>query len=162
MIPWKIFPQFMLQFLRGLSPSFASIIERTLHRKWSFPLQISVNVTKSAGNCGFGNIYWRNSYGKLHFVCSGIMNERSFFSLIASDGFLMVSGVIGFNWLAQFRIMLGLEFEEDLQSISYSKSLSYISTRNFEEDFSNINYMLKFSIPNYIVYLHSFIWFSQT
>ena len=32
-----------------------------LHKKWSFPLRISsVNVTKSAGNCGFGHIYWRN------------------------------------------------------------------------------------------------------
>ena len=28
-------------------------------KKWSFPLRISsVNVTKSAGNCGFGHIYW--------------------------------------------------------------------------------------------------------
>ena len=33
----------------------------TLHKKWSFPFGISpVNVTKSAGNCGFGHIYWRN------------------------------------------------------------------------------------------------------
>ena len=31
----------------------------SLHKKWSFPLRIpSVNVTKSAGNCG--HIYWRN------------------------------------------------------------------------------------------------------
>ena len=30
----------------------------TLHKKWSFPLNISsVNVTKSAGNYGFGHIY---------------------------------------------------------------------------------------------------------
>ena len=33
----------------------------TLHKKWSFPLRISsVNVTKFAGNYGFGHIYWRN------------------------------------------------------------------------------------------------------
>ena len=32
-----------------------------LHKKWSFPLRISsVNVTKSAGNCGFDHIYWKN------------------------------------------------------------------------------------------------------
>ena len=37
----------------------------------SFPLRISsVNVTKSAENCGFGHIYWRNLNGKLHFLCS--------------------------------------------------------------------------------------------
>ena len=34
----------------------------SMHKKWSFPLMISsVNVTKSARNCGFGHIYWRNS-----------------------------------------------------------------------------------------------------
>ena len=33
----------------------------TLHKTWSFPLRIfSVNVTKSAGNCRFGYIYWTN------------------------------------------------------------------------------------------------------
>ena len=32
-----------------------------LHQKWSFLLSIfSVNVNKSAGNCRFGHIYWRN------------------------------------------------------------------------------------------------------
>ena len=32
-----------------------------LHKKRSFPLRIFlVNVTKSAGNCGFGHINWRN------------------------------------------------------------------------------------------------------
>ena len=32
----------------------------TPQKRWSFPLRISsVNVTKSAGNCRFGHIYWR-------------------------------------------------------------------------------------------------------
>ena len=40
-------------------------------QKWSFPLRISsVNVTKSAGICGFGHIDWKNLNGKLHFLCS--------------------------------------------------------------------------------------------
>ena len=39
-----------------------------LHKKSSFPLYISwVNVTKSAFSCGFGHIYWRNSYWKTSF-----------------------------------------------------------------------------------------------
>ena len=43
-----------------------------LHKKWSFLLRISaVNVTKSAGNCGLGHIYWKILNGKLHFVCNG-------------------------------------------------------------------------------------------
>ena len=34
--------------------------EQTPHKKWIFPLRISsVNVTRSAVNCGFGRIYWR-------------------------------------------------------------------------------------------------------
>ena len=33
----------------------------SLHKKFTFPLRISsVNMTKSAGNCRFGYIYWRN------------------------------------------------------------------------------------------------------
>ena len=40
----------------------------TLHKKWSFPLRIfSVNVTKSAGNYGYGHIYWSNSWRKTSF-----------------------------------------------------------------------------------------------
>ena len=34
--------------------------------KASFPVRISsVNVTKSAGNCGFDHIYWRNPWWKI-------------------------------------------------------------------------------------------------
>ena len=34
---------------------------QSLHKKLSSPLRISsVNVIKSAGNCRFGHIYWRN------------------------------------------------------------------------------------------------------
>ena len=41
----------------------SSFMPSTLHKKWSFPLQISsVIVTKSAGNCN----------GKLHYLCSAI------------------------------------------------------------------------------------------
>ena len=39
-----------------------------LHKKWSFPLRISpVHVTKSAGNCVFYHIYWRNPQWKTSF-----------------------------------------------------------------------------------------------
>ena len=39
------------------------VYTKNTHRtiKWSFPLPISsVNVTKSAENCGFGHGYWRD------------------------------------------------------------------------------------------------------
>ena len=42
--------------------------EAQLHKKWSFPLRIfSVNMTKSTVSCGFGHIYWRNSWWKTSF-----------------------------------------------------------------------------------------------
>ena len=42
----------------------------TLHRRWSFTFRISsVNVTKSAENCGFGHIYWWNPSWKTSTSC---------------------------------------------------------------------------------------------
>ena len=44
-----------------------NIMSLTLHRKCSFPLRLSsVNVTKSAGNCGFGHITEKILNGKLY------------------------------------------------------------------------------------------------
>ena len=43
---------------------FSWFIRKSVYytNNWSFPLRISlVNVTKFAGNCGFGHIYRRNS-----------------------------------------------------------------------------------------------------
>ena len=41
----------------------------SLHKKWSFPLRtFSVNATKSAVNCGFDQIYWRNPQWKISFL----------------------------------------------------------------------------------------------
>ena len=42
-----------------------------LHKKWNFPLRISsLNMTKSAGKCGFDHIYWRNPQWKILFICA--------------------------------------------------------------------------------------------
>ena len=43
------------------NPEWPNKTYKKLHKKWSFPLSISsVNVTKSAENCGLGHIYWIN------------------------------------------------------------------------------------------------------
>ena len=48
----------------------------TLHKKRSFPLRIfSVNVTKSAENCRFGHIYWRNPLWKTSFFCAVLVSR---------------------------------------------------------------------------------------
>ena len=61
---FKLFALFLVSFNArecGALPQKALKLKIALHRKWSFPLRISsVNVTKSAGSCGFGHIYWRN------------------------------------------------------------------------------------------------------
>ena len=48
------------EWIRSISWEILSSM-MTLHKKSSLPLRISsVNVTKSAGICRFGQIYWRN------------------------------------------------------------------------------------------------------
>ena len=48
----------------------------TLHKKWSLPLRISlVNVSKSEGNFGFGEICWRNLQWKNSFLSSVISSR---------------------------------------------------------------------------------------
>ena len=45
--------------------------QQELQKKCSFPLRISsINVTKSAGNCGFSQFTEEILNGKLHFLCS--------------------------------------------------------------------------------------------
>ena len=58
------------QFSRSeLSRIYFSKNLQSVHKNWSFPLRIfSVNVTKSAGNGGFGHIYWTNLQCKSSFV----------------------------------------------------------------------------------------------
>ena len=48
-----------------------------LPKQWSFSLQISsVNMTTSAGNCGFGHIYWRNPWWKTLFFIQWPLRQR--------------------------------------------------------------------------------------
>ena len=53
----------------GLNHKETPLLKETnLHKKWSFPLRISlVNVTKSAVSYGFGHIYWSNPLWKTSF-----------------------------------------------------------------------------------------------
>ena len=57
----NVFP-FARIYFQILYLSITLYKNRLSHKKWSFPLIISpVNVTKSARNCGFDHIYWKNS-----------------------------------------------------------------------------------------------------
>ena len=63
------------EFQNVKTPPFTYTREHTLHKRWGFPLRISsLNVAKSAGDCGFGYIYWRNPQWKLYFLCSDNYN----------------------------------------------------------------------------------------
>ena len=63
------------QFSRSeLSRIYFSKNFQSVHKNWSFPLRIfPVNVTKSAGNGGFGHIYWTNLQCKSSFVVPCIL-----------------------------------------------------------------------------------------
>ena len=63
-------------------------LDPPLHKKWSFPSRISsVNVTKSAGNCAFDHIYWRNPWPK-----------TSFFAQCALSSLLYPKEIFSYNW----------------------------------------------------------------
>ena len=48
----------IFRYLKEDFTNFQTKIRFTLSKKWRFPLRIcSVNVIKSAGNCGFDHIY---------------------------------------------------------------------------------------------------------
>ena len=62
-LPWLSFP-----LKSSILTKSSDLSRQVLHKKWSFPLRISsVNVTISAGNCGFCHIYWRNPWWKTSF-----------------------------------------------------------------------------------------------
>ena len=56
----------------------------TLHKKSSFPLRISsVDVTRSARNCRFGHIYWRNRQWQCEWLVTEYCNHSvSFICLL--------------------------------------------------------------------------------
>ena len=60
--------KYLVHFIQITRSNYCGKVIQTKHipkmhctKKWSFLLRISSgNVTKPAGNCGFGRIYWRN------------------------------------------------------------------------------------------------------
>ena len=70
--------------------------DHSLHKKWSFLLAISsVNATKSARNCGFGHMYWRNLYWKASFffavIPNGGLTGESFYWNLCYNKFVKIT-----------------------------------------------------------------------
>ena len=57
-----LFPDFKPEIMHKTTiANQFSLVKVSLPKKWIFPLRISwVNMTKSAENCEFGHICWRN------------------------------------------------------------------------------------------------------
>ena len=71
--------------------------DTTLHKKLNLPLRdSSVNATKSAGNCGFGQFYWKNPWWKNSFFvqCKLWIWAK------------MESSPINYSWVGVFKIWL--------------------------------------------------------
>ena len=70
----SFFMQWLSELMNFSFPFKWSKKQRFPHKKWSFPFRISsVNVTKSAGICGFGHIYWSNPWWKISFFAQCLM-----------------------------------------------------------------------------------------
>ena len=66
-------------------------IKVSLQKKWSFLLKISsVNVTKSAGNCGLVTFADKILNGELHFLCSACFAEHSYKTHLAYLSTLLI------------------------------------------------------------------------
>ena len=61
----------------------------------SFIKYYSVNVTKFAVFCRFGHIYWRNSYGKVCFLCS---DSKLFSETFLETTKMVIVAGIGATW----------------------------------------------------------------
>ena len=77
-------------------------------KKWSFPLRVSsLNVTKPAGNCGFGHIWRINLHGKLVFC---VVIKTAAFSTLSSMDILAYSKsmqTVSCFWNIYVAILLG-------------------------------------------------------
>ena len=84
-------------------------MQDALHKKWSFPLRIfSVNVTKSAGICGFGHIYWRNPSWKISFLVQWCNRDVFVFVFFCHVYFCLefvACALLSIGWLYRFRII---------------------------------------------------------
>ena len=116
----------------------------TLYKKRSFQLRISsLNVTKSAVSCGFGQNYWRNPWWKTSFFVqceswslasvflqsSGKMsqkflaNKRSYFSAV-----IYRLSVMSFNWKVMLEVVISIiHFKYFVHNIG-GKSNFYLQT----------------------------------
>ena len=109
----------------------------SLNRNWSFPLRISsVNMTKSAVNCGFGHVYWRNPWWKTSFFCAMVTENSQ---------------------IVRHKVMLKVIIDISLQQLWASSSWYFLSfnvfyllgifhPNNFEHVLFDIFYLLMFLI----------------
>ena len=75
-------------------------------------------MTKSAGICGFGHIYWRNLELKTSFLCSGVFSNfgvsliRALFALNISQHTLIAPFVFGTTNIGQVHMVGSSTFSE--------------------------------------------------
>ena len=87
-----------------------------MHKKWSLPFRISsVNVSKYAGNSGFGHIYWKNLEWKTSFFvqcpcisesCAVLKKKKNYFQFVMPQKVLWKPMVFKLNFLSS-RIGVG-------------------------------------------------------
>ena len=121
----------------------------SLCKKWNFSLKISlVNLTKSAGICGFGHLYWRNRYWKTLFFV------QCFFDMLVNRSFKMATS---FANIARFTASTSeFRYQERFQSIRnwgfiWKKIIFFLNEWE-------TSLMLKFSLQNSLPSFESLFW----
>ena len=109
----------------------------------------SVNVTKSAGNCGFGHIYWRNPYWKTSFfvqrkmlsteikmeiealLSSGLTPSQAYNEFSRNLQSLRIYTILTMNWTFILKKLIEPSVQEEETLIRYVLN---IARRNLEEE----------------------------
>ena len=87
-------------YLKTCHASMMVLFCKNIHctKNKNFPLRnSSVNVTKSAGDFGFGHIYWKNPSWETSFFCSVVNTPRSFLKV---------------NFIRRYHLMFWLRYLE--------------------------------------------------
>ena len=94
-----------IYYALGLGGEVSPHLHLSLHKKWNFRLRISsLNVTKSAGNCGFGHIYWRNPLRKSSFFMQCLYSLWVYYLIFYSLFYLIFCIILIFYliiWLVE-------------------------------------------------------------
>ena len=139
-------------------------LQKSLLKKWNFSLRISsVNLTKSAGNCGFGHIYRRNPRWKnTFFVQRKVWKSLTVFTEVLSHRYLAVINIasktlIRLSFLIERNKSFKLKGELQIDFRTPCVIMTLVSRSTITNDVSKFRKVIKFG-SSCIVICFSYIY----